>query len=84
MLTPLLYKLCAIHYRCSKDKLCNNLLNRSSSELVPDYVRLGKTGGLPRLAWRLVLILKRVIASFWFIQFYRRHCSCTRQSVDKN
>ena len=50
MLTPLLYKLCAIHYRCSKDKLCNNLLNRSSSELVPDYVRLGKTGGLPRLA----------------------------------
>jgi len=82
MLTLFSWKPYAIYHRYWKGQLCNDLLNKSSTRLVWDQTRLKRTRDLPRLAWGLVMTLRRVMALFWLVQLYRKCHSYTGQPVD--
>jgi len=50
MPTLFLCKSCAIYHQYYKDKLCNDLSNKSHIRLVQNWIGLGRIGDLQELA----------------------------------
>ena len=67
VLTLLSCKFCIVYYRYCKDKLCNDLFNKSHSRLVQNQIVSKRTRNLLELALKLAMIYKRTILLFQII-----------------